>query len=281
MTTENGRWGGARRFLGDVDRLLRGGFTGEAALRSGRIEVPVRTLALAGVLLGALYGIAMGLYSWTSAGHGGGQALASAVKVPLLFLLTLVVAFPSLYVFSALARSKLFVGASLRLLLAAIAVNLALLASFGTVTAFFTLCTDSYPFMVVLNVVFFGVAGFAGLGFLRQALNRVFADEEREAAAALEANATEPEVEGAESSRSASAAARGRALGPLPRRPRPPLSRRIFGVWLVIYGVVGAQMGWVLRPFVGAPGLEFEWFRGHRESNFFAAFFEALGKLFG
>ena len=39
-------------------------------------------------------------------------------------------------------------------------------------------------------------------------------------------------------------------------------------------------MGWVLRPFIGTPDLPFELFRAKRESNFFAAFFGALGQLF-
>jgi hypothetical protein len=50
-------------------------------------------------------------------------------------------------------------------------------------------------------------------------------------------------------------------------------------VWTLIYGVVGAQMGWILRPFVGTPNLPFTLFR-QRESNFFQAFFGALGDLF-
>jgi hypothetical protein len=59
-------------------------------------------------------------------------------KVPLLFLLTLMVTLPSLYVFSALANSRLHFVDTLTLLLAATAVNLALLASCGPVTGFFT-----------------------------------------------------------------------------------------------------------------------------------------------
>ncbi len=253
-----------RRFARDVDQLLRGGFTQEDQLKIGKIEVPVRTLVIASLVLGALYGCAMGIYSWTMrGGEGVIQVFASSVKVPLLFLLTLLVTFPSLYVSSALARSRLLVGDSLRLLLAAVAVNLALLASFGTVTAFFTLCTDSYPFMVVLNVAFFGVAGLVGLGFLRQALTRLFGEE------ASAQGVLPRETEEAD----------GIPLMVKRRVPRP-VSQRVFSVWLVIYGIVGAQMGWILRPFVGAPSLPFTWFRQQRESNFFAATFEALGKLF-
>jgi hypothetical protein len=35
-----------------------------------------------------------------------------------------------------------------------------------------------------------------------------------------------------------------------------------------VYGVVGAQMGWVLRPFIGTPSQPFELFRD-RASSFF------------
>jgi hypothetical protein len=43
--------------------------------------------------------------------------------------------------------------------------------------------------------------------------------------------------------------------------------------------VVGAQMGWVLRPFIGNPSQPFEWFRA-RESNFFEAVLNAIRTLF-
>ena len=38
-------------------------------------------------------------------------------------------------------------------------------------------------------------------------------------------------------------------------------SARILRVWIYIYGAVGAQMGWVLRPFIGSPGLPVRFFR--------------------
>ena len=33
----------------------------------------------------------------------------------------------------------------------------------------------------------------------------------------------------------------------------------MFQVWILLYGLVGAQMSWVLRPFIGSG--EFKWFR--------------------
>ena len=223
------------RWLSELDRLLRGEFTRPDELRTGRVALPVRRLVLACLLLGALYGLCMGLYSATGGRDDSWKyLLASALKVPLLFLLTLLVTFPSLYVFAALANSRLKLRDTLRLLVAAIAVNLGVLASFGPVTAFFTVSTDSYAFMIFLNVVFFALAGAVGLGFLNRAVGAVF-------------------PAGGEGER---------------RSPDSERARRIFRLWLVIYVIVGAQMGWILRPFIGNPQLPFQAFRS-RWSNVF------------
>jgi hypothetical protein len=245
--------------LRHVDSLLRGQFTRRDDLLAGRISVPTRTLTTAGVLLGAAYGLFMGLYAvLRSENPSGAQLLATTVKVPLLFLATLCVTFPSLYVFSALANSRLTAAQTLRLLLAAITVNLALLASFGPVTAFFTLSTDSYPFLVVLNVLFFAISGFAGLMFLRRVLDTVFTP------APAPAPADDPTVPPPLPSRAAVADA---AVG-----------RRVFTIWTVTYGLVGAQMGWILRPFIGTPAQPFTFFR-ERDANFFIGLRDALRAL--
>jgi len=232
-----------RRLLGDIDRLLRGGFTQRADLREGRIEAPVHRLVLGGLIFGASYGIFMGLFAAIGPNANFMQIFASAIKVPLLYLLTLAVTFPSLYVFSALSGSRLRILATLQLLLIAIGVNLTLLASLGPVTGFFTLSTESYPFMKLLNVVIFVIAGVAGLAFLQKALEHVFEDE----------------------SQPGGGVAGDRA-------------RNVFRVWIVVYAIVGAQMGWILRPFIGSPHLGFQFFRP-RESNFFEAIAQTLRDL--
>ena len=53
----------------------------------------------------------------------------------------------------------------------------------------------------------------------------------------------------------------------------------VFRGWLLVYGVVGAQMGWVLRPFIGTPDLPFTWFRP-REGNILEGIFNAVRLLF-
>lgn len=232
-----------------IDKLMRGGFTRQEDLRQGRVEINLRTLIAAGLLLGAIYGGFMGLYgALRPQSPSALQLLATTAKVPLLFLLTLAVTFPSLYVFSTLAGSSLKFMETLRLLLIGIVINLALLASFGPVTGFFTLSTESYPFMIVLNVVFFAVGGAAGLIFMYRALRTVLGLKSDSA----DSDSIHPESK----------------------------AKGIFYTWTLIYGVVGAQMGWILRPFIGAPDKAFELFRD-RESNFFEAFIAVLKSLGG
>lgn len=266
-----------------IDSLLRGGFTQKEKLEAGRVELPVASMVLASLLLGAVYGICMGLFAvLREENPSSPQLLATTVKVPLLFLATLVVTFPSLYVFSALARSRLEASSTLKLLLAAVTVNLAVLASFGPVTGFFTLSTDSYSFMVLLSVTFFLVSGCVGLGFLSRALDRVFFSEDEDREAAQESAAKAAAV--ADPVAAARSAARPFDEKGSFQRKSPAASvrpgRNIMRVWVAIYAVVGAQMAWIMRPFIGAPGIEFSFFR-ERGGNFLKALLETLAGLLG
>ncbi len=58
-------------------------------------------------------------------------------------------------------------------------------------------------------------------------------------------------------------------------------SRRTFmRLWVMLYGLVGSQMAWTLRPFVGAPSLPFELFRS-LGGTFFANVIGSLGEVLG
>ena len=268
----------------ELDRVLRGEKTRPEALRTGSIDVPVVGLSAVLILLAALYGVCAGTFAALRGVYV--QMLASALKVPLLFLLTLVVTFPSLYVFNALVGSKLSVGSLLKLLVASLCVILALLAAFGPITAFFSISTTSYSFMVLLNVAVFAVSGGLGLLFLMQTLHRL----------TVIGHAAGPPGD------------RPPDEPPAPDNPQPgggrpdePLEvtqfpapgaldklqghvlgahvKSVFRCWLIVFGLVGAQMGWLLRPFIGDPNLPFQWFR-ERESNFFEAILGALLSFF-
>src|SRR5690606_14502845 len=107
--------------------------------------IPLRAFALLSVVLAVCYGFFMGWYGVASRPKAEYMPLvASMIKLPALFLLTLLVTFPSLYVFAALVGCRLSFGAVLRLLVAAIVVNLAVAASLGPILGFFTVSTTSY-----------------------------------------------------------------------------------------------------------------------------------------
>lgn len=262
-----------RELFGAIDRVLRGGFL---ARREARKLERLRVLALGGFLLGAVYGVFMGLYgALRPVSPSVLQLLATTLKVPLLFLLTLVVTFPSLYVLGALSGLPLRFRETLGVLLAAVLVTVSLLASLGPVTGFFTLSTESYPFMVVLNVLFFAASGLGGLIFLRRALEAAI----REGSLAWEdvgGDAAKPPAPPEPESPAEHPAAERRGGVPLAPVTR---TRLLFTFWIIIYGAVGAQMGWILRPFIGYPGAPFQLFR-ERRSNFFEALFDALEQLF-
>jgi hypothetical protein len=314
--------------LHDLDRLLRGDFTRPRMLRLGRIDVPWLRLVMGGLLCGAFYGTCMGLWAASHNKLGGVQpawVASGAVKVPLLFLCTLLVTFPSLYVFSALANGCLRLGATLRLLLGAVGVQMALLAGFAPITVFFTMFTRDYAFMVALNVFFFGLSGFISLGFLARAVRIVFSGDPDAPAPATDldehvtADDSDVGAGGPEDTTSdARLADSDAAINALPDAPpaagdkAEPMSsldaararhpavpwvsepddetlaahagdaraRRVFRVWLVIYGVVGAQMGWVLRPFIGDPAKPFAFSRDP-EGHVFTGLASMLRSLFG
>jgi lysylphosphatidylglycerol synthetase-like protein (DUF2156 family) len=257
------------------------------------MPVSGRAMALAIVVLGAFYGACMGSFNvLTGQPFAWLQILSSAIKVPTLFLLTIVVTFPSLYVFNTLVGSRLTLTNMLRLILAATGVMLAVLAGFGTIVAFFNFTSSSYAFILLLNVVVFTVAGVLGLGFLLQTLRRLVEPDSppppppqppqpmpSSVAPAIEAEPVGPDQPG-----SASRSYPASMVGPLTRIQQRPAStgvRAIFRIWIVVFALVGAQMSWVLRPFVGSYGDgEFVWFRP-RSGNFFERVWDALLELLG
>jgi len=276
-------------WIQSLDRLLRGELTQMAALRKDGLKLPLRGTTIVLIVLGALYGICMGSFALLH--HDGPrfmQLVASTVKVPALFLLTLIVTFPSLYVFNALVGSRLRFFANLRLLVAALAITLAVLASFGPIIAFFSVSTTSYPFMKVLNVLAFGIAGGLGLMFLLQTLHRMsLADSSQFPSPTTTQLPVEEQVPQTNQDVAAEAVP-GAGIEPI--EPRSAIDavpgyllgghvKTVFRCWAIVFGLVGAQMGWVLRPFIGNPKEPFTWFRP-RDSNFFENMAMTIWNLF-
>lgn len=265
-------------WLGALDRVLRGEATSLSALRDNELDVPVWGLCVLIDALGLAYGLCMGVFDLTAGGPDAWkQTVACMLKVPALFLLTLLVTTPSLYVFNAMVGSRLTFRSMIRLLIAALAVMLAVLASIGPIVAFFSFTTTSYPFMILLNVLVFSVAGCLGMAFLLQSLHRmtvfqIFNQPLPEPAGPIGETDFHAESE---------PLPEPLPVGPLDRvADRAPIRsvRLIFQIWVLVFSLVGTQMAWVLSPFLGHPHQNFILFRP-TGSNFFMGVWENLNHL--
>jgi hypothetical protein len=211
-------------FLRDRQRFL------EEVYKGIKIEHKIVSLLICSSTFLALYGGIIGFSgSWL-------QLLASAIKLPALYLITLVICLPTLYFFDVIiAGSSRTFGQYLVLLLAATSVISVTLAAFAPVTLFFHLFINDYSFFKLVNVAIFTLTGFTGVNFLYRSMLFV---------ANQEANDN-------------------------------PQRLMIVKAWLILYGFVGSQLGWTLRPFFGAPNEPFSLFR-NLESNFYLHVFKVI-----
>jgi hypothetical protein len=198
------------------------------------LQAKMRAMLISSIAFLALYGAVMG------STHSLWQTFSSAIKLPVLFLATLIVCSPTLYFFNVLLGSNQSLSQNIALILTAITVTAVLLLSFAPITLFFLLTTSHYQFFKLLNVAVFSIAGSMGVIFLSQGMQVV----------------------------SASSQDGGKAR------------RRVLRLWILVYAFVGSQMAWTLRPFIGAPSMRFELFRhlgGNFYTNIVASIGEILG----
>ena len=57
--------------------------------------------------------------------------------------------------------------------------------------------------------------------------------------------------------------------------------RMLLRVWLILFGFVGIQMSWVLRPFVGAPWARVQFFRHDAWGNAYEVLFRTVWHVVG
>ncbi|WP_255552716.1 hypothetical protein [[Phormidium] sp. ETS-05] len=98
-----------------------------------------------------------------------------------------------------------------------------MLIGLAPITLFFRLSVNNYDFFKLLNVVIFILTGVIGIHFFYKGM--VFL--------------TQADVN------------------------QQKFLLQTVRLWLLIYALVGSQLGWTLRPFFGDPGSSFELFRAH------------------
>ena len=222
--------------LAIVEYIFRDRYTFFAEIREEvNLRDKILSMLVASAIFLALYGGVMG------ASNSLPQVFSSALKLPTLFLITLLICAPSLYFFNILFGSKQSILQNIALMLTAMTTTSVLLVSLAPVTLFFLTTTSGYQFFKLLNVAIFAVSGVMGLMFLKQGFEHSVDAENKE--------------------------------GQLARR-------RLFLIWMLLYAFVGTQMAWTLRPFMGAPDEPFMIVR-QVGGNFYANVIQSLMNLLG
>ena len=132
------------------------------------LSAKLRSMVLSCLFYLALFGVVLGMsHSWM-------QALMSAVKLPMLFLVTLLICLPTLYFFNLLYGSQLTFQQTTTLMMAAVTITGALTLAFASISLFFWLTIgEQYTILILLNVGVLGISSWWGLSFLRQGMRHV------------------------------------------------------------------------------------------------------------
>src|SRR2546430_6049714 len=108
----------------------------------------------------AVYGAVLG------ASNSFAQAASSFVKLPLLFLATLAICLPTLYLFNLVFGARLSVMQAVTLIMVSITVTAVLTLAFAPISLFFLISAHSYAFFKLLNVCILVLTAIVGLRFL-------------------------------------------------------------------------------------------------------------------
>ena len=182
-----------------------------------------------------LYGLIMGSY------NGIAQALLSGLKLWGLFLITLVICFPSFYIVQIVLGSRIGIKQLSIMLLSGLVMVSTIMLAFGPIVLFFQLSGGNYHFLQLLHVAVMVFSGIFGMRVVLDSLK----------------NACENQ------------------------QVYPKIGLTVFQIWVIIFAIVGFQLSWNLRPFIGHKEMPFEVFREHTRGNVYTTVFRSLGELMG
>lgn len=175
---------------------------------------------------GLFYGGVMGLFrllegeeAWLL------QVVYSAVKVPLLLVITFLITLPSFFVLNTLLGLRNDFGTVIRAHIATQASLAIILASLAPFTIFWYASSGNYQAALMFNAAMFAIASFAAQAQLRAYYRPLVKSNSKHT--------------------------------------------WMLRAWICIYAVIGIQMGWLLRPFIGSPGSEVQFLRPEAWDNAF------------
>ena len=164
--------------------------------------------------------------------------LLAAVKIPALFVFTLLVCSLALYLLNLTFGMNLHFMPTMSLMTFALAVKGIMLGVFIPIVLLFSIVTESYHFLKVLHVVVFTIAGLTGAKVLFGGLKML-----------------------------------------APKDLPWTKVRSLLVTWLLLYALVGAQLAWTLKPFLGTPYLPATPPFRLESGNIYVSFFQSLSQV--
>ena len=205
-----------------VERVLRErvAYFGEIARGEG-LRQKIADLTIITVAGLAVFGFVAGL-----SGHSFFQALLTSVKLPGVFLATGIICLPTLYYFSILFGSRLRFMQTVALILTAQAIAAVLAMGTAPISLLFLISGSELPFLVALNIGMLALSAALGLIFLIQGV--LYVQESNPPDRLTFFTWAGMFVKGT-------------------------LRSIVLTVWSIVYGLVGTQLSYTLRPFFGIP----------------------------
>ncbi len=161
-------------------------------------------LTLLFIFLTFIYGLVMGCYS------GFLQAITAGIKVPVLFLLSLLICFPAFFIIQFILGSKMHLPQMIIIILSGFILTAAIMVSFAPIVVLFVLTGGNYYFLQLLHVAVFALAGIFGMKMVLDALK--YSCEQKNV--------------------------------------YPRTGVEVFRFWVIILAFVGIQIAWNIQPFL-------------------------------
>ncbi len=184
-------------------------------------------LTAAFIALTFVYGVVMGFYS------GPLQAVTAGVKVPVLFLLSLLICFPAFFILQLILGSKMKLSHMAVIVLSGYVLTGAIMVSFTPIVILFVLTGGNYYFLQLLHIAIFAVSGIFGMKMVLDALK--YSCEEKNI--------------------------------------YPRTGVVVFRFWVVILAFVGIQLAWNLQPFLAEKTEAYAMFKKYKGNFYTAVIY--------
>lgn len=191
-------------------------------------------ITISGLLFFMVFGFAIGL------NHSILQGLFSAVKLPLLFIVTSTICFPTLYFFLAVLGIKQQAKELVQFIVICLVIMSVSLIAFAPISVFFLISTHNYFIIKSVNILIFMVSGFVGLYFFYTNINT--------------------------------------KLNTITNELNKKRAQLFLKAWLILFGFIGCELSYRLSPFFGQPEVEFIMFTPS-DNGFFIDFFNTLKQI--